>query len=253
MNTTLLGTNIDDPSLDIISNLVHSFICDTFKRIEDSSVVEIEAKFGLLIDVNTRCRIVLPVLNAVVMDPSAEGSWFRFDSEIGMNRHSGFNNILNERFQKEPNRWKYHRHRNTDYIISLTGQRTRISRDTKTGRLLSIIRKNRIADLAIHVPNSSMDLRISVNTEVHLHDDGSLGINPEREGPLEMSATSRRKDRISYQIDDGFLSIDLTQVRQDDALKHELEVEIGKPLSIVKDPRLCHSFVRNLLDMAVNR
>lgn len=82
--------------------------------------------------------------------------------------------------------------------------RARVTYDQRTKEVLAKIVKARVADLHIHMPNSPVDCRLSVNLEM------------DWPGPVEELETGgggnapRQKDRLSYA--QGNIQVDLTQV-----------------------------------------
>lgn len=86
--------------------------------------------------------------------------------------------------------------------------KARVTYDQKTGQVLNKIIKARVADIDIHMPNSPMDCRLSINLEMNW--DGPVE-ELERLGPTQNDKSSeRQKDRLSYT--QGHYQIDLTQV-----------------------------------------
>ena len=63
--------------IDRLTRTIADFI---YPHLSSSSVdIEIEAKFGILIDKHSNQRINFPILNEVVL---ADGSWYRFESNM---------------------------------------------------------------------------------------------------------------------------------------------------------------------------
>lgn len=111
-----------------------------------------------------------------------------------------------------------------------------------SGEAIEAQRKQNIDNLAIFQPNCVMDVRLSVNVE-HFIDIESI-----RHEITNPSAVKRRKDRISYEVADGLMSIDLTQVAQQQAgsgnqIRHELELEVKDVSRLLNDPEAFKSFV----------
>ena len=68
----------------------------------------------------------------------------------------------------------------------------------------------------------------------------------------------RKKDRIAYEIGRGLLSIDLTQVTQNDGegdkIKHELELEVkdvGRLMNSEEDLRMFIDSLRELCQLII--
>lgn len=82
--------------------------------------------------------------------------------------------------------------------------------------------KRRISDLAIHIPSSPFDIRLSVSEEIPISSAPDASISPH---------LVRFKDRLSYGID-GFL-LDLTMVKScqgsQKSTSYELEIEWNNP------------------------
>lgn len=90
------------------------------------------------------------------------------------------------------------------------GVRARVTYDQKTGDVLAKIVKARVADIDLHMPQSPMDCRISVNLEMKW--DGPVEELEEAAASYAEKAPDRRKDRLSYT--QGHYQVDLTQVTQ---------------------------------------
>lgn len=122
----------------------------------------------------------------------------------------------------------------------------RVTVDPETNSVLKAQKKRKLAHLAIFQPNFPMDLRISVSTE----DD--VPIKEIDLSSLPRSLT-RKKDRLSYEDSIGFLSIDLTQVTQNDSngrqVKHELEVEVKKPRNLIESPENLKLFIDSIREL----
>ena len=170
----------------------------------------------MLVDKQTHKRIMLPVASEVVL---AAGQWYAFHSNIEMNDHREFNNLLNHLVSQK--RLHYRHKRQTDQFFG----NCRVSLDAETGIAIAKIRKERIADLHIHFPSNKWDVRLSINEEI-----------PVSEAPSGDSKSKERfKDRMEYKTLDNLFQIDLTQVSQTVGLNdrgggrkevtHELEIE----------------------------
>ncbi len=95
-----------------------------------------------------------------------------------------------------------------------------------------------------------MDVRLSVNVET------KIPINTISETLLsaaEKDALKRKKDRVSYEVSQGLLAVDLTQVAQNegygDKIKHELELEVKQPELLLKSPEALKTFVDSIREM----
>ncbi|GBC00043.1 hypothetical protein RclHR1_03720004 [Rhizophagus clarus] len=194
--------------------------------------VEIEAKLGVLLDKTTRERIRLPVYCETVISPH-EDKWMIFESNMTLEQHKSFNELLNKRFietkssshKGQPVEYKHTYE--IDKFYDTKGGRIRVTRDRKTGEIVEggIVQKVRVADLNIYSPNTCLDYRISVNREIP------------REMPEGQHNFERNKDRLSYTHQ--IVKIDLTQVKVSDGgsqdLTHELEVEFINPRILLEE------------------
>jgi polynucleotide 5'-triphosphatase len=86
--------------------------------------------------------------------------------------------------------------------------KVRVSQDQKTGQVLAMIIKARIADLDIYMPQQCLDCRISINLEMKY--DGS--VEEVLASNIGERQPDRNKDRLSYT--QSHYQIDLTQVTQ---------------------------------------
>ncbi|KAH3669290.1 hypothetical protein OGAPHI_001411 [Ogataea philodendri] len=97
----------------------------------------------------------------------------------------------------------------------------RVSVDVKTQRRMSSIHKHRVADLVIYLPNSLYDLRLSMSLELpyEMNDAGFESFQKRVE-------LRRDKDRVSYSHLATFTKIDMTKVKENGSVKHEVELEL---------------------------
>lgn len=212
-----------------------------------ASSYEVEAKYGTIVDRNTNTRLSLPVLNAVVLNQDFHQN-IRFNSDISMNCHAQVNKLLNGRVKEEPTRWKYKHIRVVDRFIENLpdGSKLRATVDESDMSLQCVISKKRIADFHIHVPRSPFDIRITINVE---RPREVVGIEEQESFCNRPAMVERRKDRMSYHLDGGFLAVDLTQVKDNGRILHELEVEAGSAETLCRDSNLTIIFLRNILDL----
>ncbi|CAI2185863.1 14981_t:CDS:2, partial [Funneliformis geosporum] len=179
--------------------------------------IEIEAKLGVLVDKQTRERIKLPVKCETVINPE-ESSWI-FESNMTLEQHRHFNELLNKRFieTKQPSfkgqPIEYKHTYETDRFYFVGNGKIRVTSNQKTGEIIKggIVEKIRVANLDIYSPNTKLDYRISVNLE------------KPKEKPNGPHSFERNKDRAG--------------VRGSQELTHELEVEFMDP-SILYEERL---------------
>lgn len=198
--------------------------------------IEIEAKFGAVLDKNSGTRTAqrLGILVETILDPR-DASGIRFESALSPKQHEHLNRMLNDRVAATAS---------TSYAFAPLAARhlvttdeffpapsshshndggdgkLRVTRDDKTGQLVDCIIKRRLGDLHVLSPKREVDWRISVNVEEKV-DVGVVGGSPR-------ALYSRRKDRMEYTHQ--HFHIDLTQVSDNAGVKtHELELEFAFP------------------------
>jgi polynucleotide 5'-triphosphatase len=93
--------------------------------------------------------------------------------------------------------------------------KTRVTRDEKTGSVIECVKKLRLGDLNIWSPKRNADWRISVNLEVpgllsRILKRLALPVSHIVPHPVGTATYQRRKDRMSYTHEE--FNIDLTQV-----------------------------------------
>ncbi|KAF7979998.1 hypothetical protein HWV62_40092 [Athelia sp. TMB] len=189
--------------------------------------IEVEMKVGILRDRVSGARLKLPVLVETILAPDSMD--IRFESNMSKSTHKHYNELLNKLklSSSQPGHpstpLEYaHRYLSDSFYGSDArgGDKTRLTRDEKSGEVVECVRKVRLSDLNIYSPKRGADWRVSVNLEVPM---------PQ---PLGSPLFTRRKDRISYTHEE--FSIDLTQVTSTAnsgaaELLHELEIEISRP------------------------
>ncbi|KAG8842629.1 mRNA-capping enzyme subunit beta [Serendipita sp. 411] len=171
--------------------------------------IEIEAKFGVVLDKSTGTRVAprLGVLVETIVDPR-EATNMRFESKLSARQHEHLNRMLNDQVTRTvsssyPHARMAFRHQQTtdDFFSQDSDSKFRVSRDTKTGQVVECIIKKRLGDLHVISPKREVDWRISVNTEEKVDVRSTEGTRP---------YYSRRKDRMEYMHQ--HFRIDLTQV-----------------------------------------
>ncbi|KAG0349167.1 mRNA-capping enzyme subunit beta [Podila humilis] len=216
--------------------------------------VEIEAKLGILTDNNTGRRIELPVMSETVLVPQRP-AWYRFVSDMTIDQHAHFNNVLNKRLGETRHKdfkgyqIQYKHTKEIDQFYPSSHGKTRVTKDQSTNTVVEngIVKKDRIADLDVFSPRSPFDFRISVNVE-----------NPVP-APSGTPQFERQKDRITYRHHN--FQIDLTQVKTGNSnnnnnnnsnqqrpnysqmarppqvpeVTHELEIEFVHPEELVRE------------------
>ncbi|TPX72316.1 hypothetical protein SpCBS45565_g00621 [Spizellomyces sp. 'palustris'] len=218
------------PEEDILLT-VSDFIWRNISGGKSGAHLEIEGKLGLIIDKQTGDRIRLPVSSETVLTNSGQ---FRFDSNMTMHlvlkaQHAHFNRILNALVQRPGSRTRYVHTKEVDHYYQQGSQKIRVSADQKSGQVKEVLIKQRIADLEVHLPNSHLDFRISINLEIPAQ-------RPPKDSP---SRFRRQKDRLSYSHE--AFRVDLTQVRQyndrdvETDLTHEVEVEFIRATELLAE------------------
>lgn len=137
-----------------------------------------------------------------------------------------------------------------DHILP---NKVRITLDSASGTMINAQVKQNLGHLSIHQPNRAMDIRISANVEV------PVSLESVKDQDLSQPAIiKRKKDRISYEVSSGFLTVDLTQVTQtqnyggnagNNQVKHELEVEVIDPKKLMDSPEAFQSFVDSIREL----
>ena len=92
-----------------------------------------------------------------------------------------------------------------------------------------------------------MDIRLSANVEIQ------IPIESVKNEVSHPSAIKRKKDRISYEVANGLLAIDLTQVAQDEGngnqIKHELELEVKNPDLLLNNQDAFGTFIASIREL----
>lgn len=206
--------------------------------------IEIEAKLGLLIEKDTNQRVRLPVRSECVLDMPGR---VRFENGLDVvaneQRQAGeavfreLNTVLNSWVEdsnkpvqdgRVPITYVHRREVDSFHLLDSSalrsfhpsmqslldtpqtrnrGIKVRVSRDQKTGREIARIVKARVADLDLWMPNSPLDVRLSVNLEMRFEGDLPMDFGV---APNEDDGGERRKDRLGYR-QSGY-TVDLTQV-----------------------------------------
>ncbi|KAJ5788483.1 hypothetical protein N7457_003473 [Penicillium paradoxum] len=217
------------------------------------AIIEIEAKLGHIIDLDSRDRINLPILTESIINREHTRLRTSFESKMTVEQHRAMNNFLNEAVKAsmpQPNSTRiplayvHKKERDTFYEIQASElppvirqnlnprhkPKVRVTTDERTGEILAKIVKCRVADLDVCSPRTTVDWRVSINLEMEYTGDVST---------LPMIDTSvakggrgdRIKDRMSYSH--LAYQVDLTQVAKSEQqpgkpeFEHELEVEVS--------------------------
>jgi hypothetical protein len=194
---------------------------------------EIEAKLGIIVDKRTSNRVHLPCHSETVLLPGD----YRFESNMSMEQHSKYNQLLNSLAPKVQYR---HTKLLDEFYHSDLGK---VRKTSKDGVVQDFILKKRLADLELAFPSHPLDCRISVSLECNLAKEMSI---------RERVGAGRAKDRLSYyQMP---FTVDLTQVKSDSVTTHELEIEIDNDwIKHIDGPRgieLIASFLNNIRVLA---
>ncbi|KAJ2376491.1 mRNA-capping enzyme subunit beta [Coemansia sp. RSA 2607] len=188
------------PAEDIV-RVVADFM---YTHMKDRTNIEIEGKLGRLVDKKTGLRVNLPVISETAL---ADDKNLRFESNMTLQQHAMFNKLLNQRVDEtrrpeyRGSRVEYKHTKEVDHFYRIDGTRVRVTTDKETGQVLSVITKNRVADLNIYSPRTKLDIRITINEEQPMEQPDMEANKPILE---------RHKDRLSYRQD--LWSFDLTQV-----------------------------------------
>ncbi|KGO45143.1 hypothetical protein PEX1_068110 [Penicillium expansum] len=217
------------------------------------TIVEIEAKLGHIIDMDSRDRINLPILTESVLNRENARIRTSFESKMTVEQHRAMNNFLNEAVKAsmpQPNSTRiplayvHKKERDTFYEIQAADlppvirqnlnprhkPRVRVTTDERTGEILAKIVKCRVADVDVCSPRTTVDWRVSVNLEMEYTGDVS-NLPVIDAAVIKGGRGDRIKDRMSYSH--LAYQVDLTQVAKSDQqpgkneFDHELEVEVS--------------------------
>ncbi|CAE6468991.1 unnamed protein product [Rhizoctonia solani] len=199
-NEPLAPSIINSEPLDEVAQEVTKWI-EYYTQNLNPEHVEIEAKLGIIIDKGSNARLGGLSLTECILPPNLPIDT-RFESNMPLQAHKHYNGLLNalvaQASQGQP-RVKYlHTKLVDEFYGEGHGEKTRVTRDEKTGKVAACVRKKRIANLDVHSPQQGVDWRISINLE------------EPASHPAGKPAHTRRKDRMSY-THQAF-KIDLTQV-----------------------------------------
>ncbi|KAJ5859340.1 hypothetical protein N7534_004617 [Penicillium rubens] len=217
------------------------------------TIIEIEAKLGHIIDMDSRDRIHLPILTESVLNRENARVRTSFESKMTVEQHRAMNNFLNEAVKAsipQPNSTRiplayvHKKERDTFYEIQAADlppvirqnlnprhkPKVRVTTDERTGEIIAKIVKCRIADVDVCSPRTTVDWRVSVNLEMEY--TGDVSHLPVVDTAVSKGGRGDRiKDRMSYRH--LAYQVDLTQVAKSDQqpgkneFEHELEVEVS--------------------------
>ncbi|KAJ5617795.1 hypothetical protein N7537_002909 [Penicillium hordei] len=217
------------------------------------TIIEIEAKLGHIIDMDSRDRIHLPILTESVLNRDNARIRTSFESKMTVEQHRAMNNFLNEAVKAsmpQPNSTRiplayvHKKERDTFYEIQASDlppvirqnlnprhkPKVRVTTDERTGEILAKIVKCRVADVDVCSPRTTVDWRVSVNLEMEYTGDVS-NLPVIDAAVIKGGRGDRIKDRMSYRH--LAYQVDLTQVAKSDQqpgkneFEHELEVEVS--------------------------
>ncbi|KAG8733534.1 mRNA-capping enzyme subunit beta [Ceratobasidium sp. 423] len=166
-NEPLVPSIINSEPLDEVAQQVCSWI-EHFTQNLNPEHVEIEAKLGVIIDKGSNARLRGLSLTECVLPPNLPIDT-RFESNMPLQAHKHYNELLNKLVAQvvpgQP-RVKYSHTKLVDEFYGEGhGEKTRVTRDEKTGEVAACVRKKRIANLDVHSPKQGVDWRISINLE----------------------------------------------------------------------------------------
>ncbi|CCG20521.1 Cet1 mRNA 5'-triphosphatase [Candida orthopsilosis Co 90-125] len=207
-----------------MTRTIAEWVYANFANIEDSNRqnVELELKFGKIIDKRTGNRINLNVITECIYTNDSD---IRFDmevEEIAWNDVRKMFDELEKRFQEEKKtdpsirdkrKFSMLESDQTDsfYQIGNKNEHLRKVRISKDNLLqpprYTAIQKERIADLYIHNPQSMYDLRLSLSLEVPVPEGNIESIMAKNQPQL-----TRDKKRVSFTHTPTITQFDLTRV-----------------------------------------
>jgi hypothetical protein len=177
-----------------------------------------------------------------VLEP---GNWYRFDSNLTALEHASFNKELNNKVGPD-RRWHYKHTKTVDSVLSKAAPegKTRVTQDETRKKVLESMVKKRLGDLAIFLPGSPLDVRISVNLETPAT-VSQVDLQSIADGSAE---SERFKDRRSYQDSATAIQYDLTAVTQRNSsateTRYELEMEALRAADLLQDPSIFVNEIR---------
>ncbi|PKS08690.1 hypothetical protein jhhlp_004743 [Lomentospora prolificans] len=230
---------------------------------------EVEAKLGTIIDKDTNERVAYPVASECLLRDRGQ---LAFRSSMTEAQHKGLNDYLNRMvIEADPRnpapgarrvQLHYKHRREEDCYFELPPAlrdtlpgcvralmrprhtpKARVTYEQRSREVVAKIVKVRVADLSIHMPNSPLDCRISVNLEMNW--PGPVEELEQIGGGRGENMPARQKDRLSYA--QGSIQVDLTQVTTPTSgpvgahrpgKEHELEIELSASTIIEQGRRL---------------
>ncbi|AGO13028.1 AaceriAFL134Wp [[Ashbya] aceris (nom. inval.)] len=220
---------------DDLTKSVQDWIYATLLSIppEQRQYVEVEMKFGILMDRSSDSQRVTPPVSSqtVYMESDA-----RMKPDVDERVFVELNRYVKGISELTENTGKFNiiesHNRDELYRAGMNTQRPRflrMSKDVKTGRVGEFIEKRRISQLLLFSPKDSYDVKISINVELPVPEN-----DPPEKYMGQAPLNSRTKERISYIHNDSCTRIDITKVtnhnkgKRDDAeVTHEIELELN--------------------------
>ncbi|KAL6454708.1 CET1 mRNA-capping enzyme subunit beta [Candida maltosa Xu316] len=204
-----------------ITRTIAEWIYANFSNVEEKSkrFVELELKFGKIIDKRTGNRIDLSVVTECIYTDQSNCRFEMEVEEIAWKEIKKYFEEL-EKLHKEDKREKQSARKfnvldsdNTDtfYQIGNKNEHLRKVRITKDNSLspprFTAIQKDRVADLYIHNPQSMYDLRLSLSLEIPVP-EGNIETIMAKNQPLSI----REKKRTTFTHPPTITQFDLTRV-----------------------------------------
>lgn len=251
----------------------HEAVKNSYSDIPNvSDYIELELKFGQIIDKAKDRRINLPVNTECVISNDYFNQECMFQAGVLLPEFNSAIDTL-ETYMAESNevgpagsasqktkRGKFvmEKMHVVDMIASTVSRNskpssTRVTLDTKTKRRVSSIQKQRVSDLFLFLPNTRFDLRLTMSLELPVDMNDAAYENFKTK-----INTQREKNRVSYIHQATATRVDLTKVKEANSkiYKYEVEVEMdnGSLIRSIKkvndDPLLFPDLVQAFLDNA---
>ncbi|KAM0790538.1 hypothetical protein ACM66B_003407 [Microbotryomycetes sp. NB124-2] len=189
--------------------------------------VEVEAKIGMLMTAMNKpgeppMRINVPVAIETIL---VDDSWTKFEASMSKYQFDHYHHLLNEVVHESESpsntgaKMRYSHRKEVDSFHESDVEhpshqrRVRVTKDYQTNKVLNVIRKVRVADMAVYSPKRQFDWRLSVNVEARDHNIPDAPVTIERV-----------KDRRSY--DHQICRVDLTQVDTTNRGRSSFELEL---------------------------
>ncbi|SCU80950.1 LAME_0B05116g1_1 [Lachancea meyersii CBS 8951] len=195
--------------------------------------VEMEMKFGIIVDGNDTNRVSPPVSSQTVYTEMDAHLTPDVDERVFMELNKYIKGI--SELSEYTGKFNTIESHTTDslYRVGVSTQRPRflrMSRDVKTGRVGQFIEKRHISQLLLLSPKDSYDVKISINLELPVPDN-----DPPEKYKDNTPVNIRTKQRVSYIHNDSCTRMDITKVSSHNrGVKqkhtedtHEIELEVN--------------------------